>query len=160
MDVRFWIRIDGAKTGPMNKETHAAVVAEPPPGGVSPTPGHIAGLDFAYEGEAGTAPAGAVARRVHQPIRITKRWSPSTPQLFGAFTTNELLKSVRLDFIGKVDNTIHQTIELTSARVVRVRWYIADGVELEEIDLTFEKMVVRNLVADTSAEVSWKLLGG
>lgn len=115
------------------------------------------GLDFAYEVGARVGATGTPGKRVHQPVRITKEWSPSTPQLFQALTTNELLKSVRLEFIRELDDTIHQTIELTNARIISARWYVAEGLELEDVSFVFEKIAVKNLPGATSAEDAWNV---
>src|SRR5690349_9689461 len=42
----------------------------------------------------------ASGKRQHQPVTITKEWGASSPQLFQALWTNEVLDSVVIEFVA------------------------------------------------------------
>jgi type VI secretion system secreted protein Hcp len=108
----------------------------------------------------------ATGKRQHSPVTITKEWGRSSPQLFQALATNEVLKSVLLEFV-RVGNDgaeeVYQTMKLTNATVSRLARYITPaGVSageasraLEDVAFNFEKIEITDLVSRTVAVDDW-----
>jgi type VI secretion system secreted protein Hcp len=109
----------------------------------------------------------ASGKRQHKPVIVTKELGASTPQLFQACVTNEVLTSVLFEFIhttaeGKEE--IYYTIKLTNATISSVRQFTAEAAkheetaathELEEISFTFQKLDMEHTVAKTAATDDW-----
>ncbi len=140
--------------------------------GESPRDAHkekIAGLSFEYEVIAprDVATGAASGKRQHKPVRFTKEWGAASPQLFQAVATNEVIKSVLFEFIqtnANGEEVVYHTIKLTNATVSRLRQYTeesakheesADTHELEEVELTFQKIDMENKLGKTSATDDW-----
>jgi type VI secretion system secreted protein Hcp len=161
MAHEFYATIEGTKQGKFKGE--------------SPRKDHkdkIAGLSFEYEtiiptDVASGQPSG---KRQHKPIVITKEWGAASPQFFQACVTNEAMKNVLFEFI-KTDAAgkehVYYTIKLENAFISAYKPYTgreegakhretADTFELEEIHFTFQKILVTNLDAKTSAQDDWR----
>ncbi|HEV2946262.1 MAG TPA: type VI secretion system tube protein TssD [Gemmataceae bacterium] len=140
--------------------------------GESPRKEHnqkIAGLEFEYEliAPRDVATGQASGKRQHKPVRLVKEWGAASPQLFQACATNETIKSVLFEFIKSGSDgkeVVYQTIKLTNATVSRLRQYTeqnakheesADTHELEEVELTFQKIEMENKPGKTSAADDW-----
>ncbi len=128
----------------------------------------IAGVRFQYAVQspmdiATGQPAGV---RQHQPIVITKQWGASSPQIYKAWATNEILRSVVIEFVrvnplGK--EYIFQVIKLTNSRIASIRQYanVANPGEpvypigLEDIAFVFQKIEIFNNDGKTQAVDDW-----
>jgi type VI secretion system secreted protein Hcp len=109
----------------------------------------------------------ATGKAQHSPVTITKDWGASSPQFYQACTTNEVLKSVVIEFLktgpdGK--EYVFQTVKLTNATVSRVFQYVGDPPtagqppedrELEDISFTFQKIEMENSDGRTAAADDW-----
>jgi type VI secretion system secreted protein Hcp len=101
----------------------------------------------------------ASGKRQWQPIRLTKEWGASSPQFVQALTTNEILSKVVFEFFkpdpaGKV--VLQHRVTLTNATVQTIDSSLdlitaGAGRELEDIELTFQSIMVENLDGKTSA---------
>ena len=109
----------------------------------------------------------ASGKRTHQQLVITKEWGASSPQLFQACVTNEVLKSVLLEFVrtnANGEEYVHHTIKLTNASVAKHHQFIKsdakndgkhDVHELEEISFSFQKIEIENKDGKTMAADDW-----
>jgi type VI secretion system secreted protein Hcp len=151
MAYEFYVTIEGSQQGKLKGDSKRKAHK-----------GAITGLAFEY---AVTSPrdAGsgqATGRRQHSPITITKRWGAATPQLFQALVTNELLKSVLIEFVktspqGK--EVVYHTVKLTNANVVSIEQYAnPEDRELEEVSISFQKIEIDNKDGGTSAVDDWQ----
>lgn len=123
-------------------------------------------LSFAYEVSSprDVATGQASGKRQHKPIVITKEWGPASPQLFQACVTNEVLKSVVLNFSrtnASGEEEVYYTIKLTNATVSGIRQYTPDPqkslgtVPLEEVSFTFQKIEMESVDGKTVAMDDW-----
>jgi type VI secretion system secreted protein Hcp len=102
-------------------------------------------------------------RRQHKPVVLTKEWGASSPQFFQAAYTNEVLKSVLIEFYtverdGK--EAVDHTVKLTNATIVSVDdaeedKTPADTNERERISFVFQKIEIESLSGKTSAMDDW-----
>jgi type VI secretion system secreted protein Hcp len=103
---------------------------------------------------------------MHQPVVITKQWGASSPQIFQAHVTNELLKAVVIEFVRvnpKGQEYVFQMIKLTNATISSIRQYanVANAGEpvypvgLEDIAFTFQKIEIINQDGKTQAMDDW-----
>lgn len=109
----------------------------------------------------------ASGKRMHKPILFTKEWGASSPQLFQACATNEILKSVLFEFVdtdAKGQERVHFTVKLTNASIARIKSYVDltdntgdayDRHELEDVELVFQKIELDDLVGKTMAADDW-----
>jgi type VI secretion system secreted protein Hcp len=70
-------------------------------------------------------------KRQHNPIVITKEPGAASPQIFSALVTNEVLKSVVIQFLrpnAEGVNEVQQTISLTNGSISDFRQYVGDDV--------------------------------
>ena len=108
-------------------------------------------------------------KRQHQTVKFTKQWGAASPQLFQAAVKNETLKTVVFTFTrttGQGKEEAHWVVTLTNASVVAVRPILNltartgsafDGHELEEVELTFEKIEIEDKVGKTAASDDWDI---
>ena len=106
----------------------------------------------------------ASGKRQHKPIVITREPGAASPQFFTALVTNEVLKSVVIQFLRRNVatgvNEVQQIIRLTSASISDFRQYIGDdGRWLEDVSLTFQQIQIENKPSATIAADSW-IAGG
>lgn len=163
MAYEFYVTIEGTKQGALKGE--------------SPRTAHaakIAGLSYAHEivSPRDIATGQASGKRQHGPITITKEWGPSSPQLFQALTTNEVLKKVLFEFYQTTPEgveEIYYKITLTNATVSRIRFTTGKGEsantaktqasydthELEEVAFTYQKIQVESTAGKTMATDDW-----
>jgi type VI secretion system secreted protein Hcp len=145
--------------------------------GESPREAHsakIAGLSYRHEitSPRDIATGQASGKRQHGPVVITKEWGASTPQLFLALTTNEVLKSVFIEFFHTTPDgleEVYHTVKLVNATVSKIAQSTGSGessgsaktnatydtLELEEVSFTYQRIEVENLPAKTAAEDDW-----
>lgn len=131
----------------------------------------VLSFEFGLISPRDSATGEATGKRQYQPIRITKKWDPATPQLMQAVVTNEILETVRFEFerIG-VDGAeyVYQTVQLTNATVAEIHQYTAgdndhatkqqragDTAELEQVSFVFQKIEVLNVDGQTSFVDDW-----
>lgn len=141
----FYVTIEGTKQGKFKGEAQQKVTAN-----------KIAGLRFQYEVKSArdAASGQASGKRTHSPVVITKQWGSSSPQLFQACVTNEVLKTVLLEFNRTTPDgqvTVYQTIKLTNATISQIRRYTESTQELEDISFTFQTIEITDLVGKTTA---------
>jgi type VI secretion system secreted protein Hcp len=153
----FYVSIEGQKQGKFRGSVNGG------------KPGRIAGIRFSAETTSPRDAATGMAsgKRQHKPITITKEWDASSPQLFRAIVTNEVLKTILFEFVrtdpgGK--EHVHYTIKLTNAAVADVRSYLDltdtsgdpyDGHELEDVAFTFQTIEVADQDGKTTAADDW-----
>ncbi len=143
MAFPFYIKVHGSRQGDFKGDT------------LNPRRlGWIDGRDFELEVESprDQATGQASGKRQWKPIAIIKQWSASSPQFLQALVTNELLPSVTIEFESLLANGTEATyyaVRLTNASVAQVRQYIGsvrekqtEILELERIELTFQKIVI------------------
>ncbi len=91
---------------------------------------------------------GITGRRTHSPIRITKEFGSSSPQLLDAYWTNEVLSEVVIEALGSPkasgSENVAQRITLTNAQIVDIRPHVGrvaiGGKALSDVTFTFEKV--------------------
>ncbi len=104
--------------------------------------------------------------RQHNPVVVTVEWGPATPQIFQAVATNEVLKSVVIEFIrtGATGvQEVYQTIRLTNATVSSVRMHVnepqpggpADNRALADVAFAFQRIEIENRPGKTMAVDDW-----
>lgn len=160
MAYEFYVSIEGTKQGKFKGESvrdaHKA---------------KFAAIGFNYEviSPRDLASGQASGKRQHKPIVVTKEWGASSPQIFQALTTNEVLKSVLFEFIrttAEGAEEIHHTIKLTNATINSLKQYIQtaakhedayDVHELEDVAFTFQKIEIDNKLGKTSSGDDWKM---
>ena len=143
--TNFSISVEGTKQGVFKGESTRPMQK-----------GKIAGVAFYYGVKSPRDAASGMAsgRRTQSGITFTKAIDGTTLQFFQAMTTNEILKSVVLEFWGsRPDGTeaIFYTIKLTNATVSGIEQYAGrapegdvarpmDGTPLEDITVNFQKI--------------------
>jgi type VI secretion system secreted protein Hcp len=165
MAYEFFVTIEGTKQNKFKGESLLAAHKD-----------KITGLSFHHEitsprDIATGLPSG---RRQHQPIRITKEWGASSPQIMQALCTNEVLKKVLFEFTHttKTGTTeVYYKIELEEATISCVKYMTGEGgesnasakhnqrndtLELEEVSFTYQKITVSHVPGSTQAVDDWK----
>ena len=162
MGHAFYITVEGVKQGTLKGATSGSPRQVE---GAKTKNGKIAGIKFLAEATTArdVATGQASGKRQHKAITITKEWDASSPQLYQALVTNEVLKSVLFEFVktdAKGEEYIHHTIKLTNAAVANIRAYLDltdtsgdpyDGHELEDIAFSFQKIEMANVDGKTQA---------
>jgi type VI secretion system secreted protein Hcp len=105
-------------------------------------------------------------QRVHQPLTITKAYDKSSPLLFTALTTGEVLSCeirwYRTSVEGKQEH--YFTHKLTDAVIVDIKAYMpncqdpamASFTHLEDVSLSYRKIEWTHEVAGTSGSDDWR----
>lgn len=113
----------------------------------------------------------ASGKRQHRPIKVTKEWGASSPQLFGAVTTNEVIKTVVFEFYktnANGEEYMFHKVTLTDAAIAGQRKFTGlsakheatnDTMELEEISFTYRKIEVESIDGKVMASDDWKAQG-
>jgi type VI secretion system secreted protein Hcp len=107
-------------------------------------------------------------KRMHKPMTFTKEWGSTSPKLFLALATNEVLKSVKFEFVRKDPagkDMVFYTIELTGGQIVKIHQYKqlktidastpVNLQELEEVSLTFRKIDVTHTPSKNIGSDRW-----
>jgi type VI secretion system secreted protein Hcp len=106
-------------------------------------------------------------RRQESPFVIVKHIDGASPELLQAAYTNEVLKTVTIEFTrggGSGKNDIYQSIRLTNVTISRVSQYggttspdklIPNNNPFEEIAFVFQKIEVSNVESKTTAADDW-----
>lgn len=126
----------------------------------------VLGFDYEVKSPRDAATGQPSGKRQHQPLTVIKEWGPATPQLFQALVTNEVLKTVRLEFFRPTGNgaeEVFHTIELTNATVSSLKDYNGSASvngkptlsNLEEVSFYFQKITIMNKDGKTEAQDDW-----
>jgi type VI secretion system secreted protein Hcp len=119
--------------------------------GESTSKGHekwieVLGFTYGVTSPRDAATGQASGKRQHHPLVITKPIDKSTPKLFAALVTNELLPAVQLDFVKTSPDGTEQvaySIKLRNAEISEDQQRDegkADGRPLETVSFTFQKI--------------------
>lgn len=153
----FYVTIEGTKQGKFKGESQSAAHKDA-----------IIGLRFSYDVKSArdVATGQASGKRQHSPVTITKEWGAATPQIYQALITNEVLKTVLLEFVQTNPDGVEEvyfTITLNNATVSEIRQYTGeettganrDAQELEEVSFTFQKITLEDKPGKTSVVDDW-----
>jgi type VI secretion system secreted protein Hcp len=164
MAHEFYVSIQGTKQGKFKGE--------------SPREAHkekLTGLSYSHEIQSprDIATGQASGKRQHLPIVFSKEWGQASPQLFQALVTNEVLTTVKFEFIHSTPEGIEEvyyTIELVDATVSNIKYSTGAGDEsastsrhtqaydtheLEHVALTYRGITVSHLQGKTSSNDHW-----
>jgi type VI secretion system secreted protein Hcp len=163
MAYEFYVTIEGTRQGAFKGESVREAHKD-----------KIAGLSYQHEirSPRDVATGQASGKRQHGPVIITKEWGPSSPQLFQALVTNEVLTSVGFEFFHTTPDgleEVYHTVKLVNATVSKIVQSTGTGEsassakttndydthELEEVSFTYQRIEVENLVGQTAAEDDW-----
>ncbi|MBN2194449.1 MAG: type VI secretion system tube protein Hcp [Polyangiaceae bacterium] len=162
------MKIEGVTQGPFKGESKRNEKAE-----------YLTGLAFKHEIKSPRDPATGMpsGKRQHGPITIVKEWGASSPQIMYAVCRNEILKSVVFEFFNTSDEgneQMYMKITLENATISRVngttggansensakstvQW---DTMELEEVEFTYQKITLEDMLQQTVAHDDWKEQAG
>ena len=156
----FFVTIHGAKLGVFKGASTNAMHLN-----------KIEGLRFSLQLNAphDTATGQATGKRQYLPVTFTKLWDITSPQLFTAASTNEVLTEVLFEFVkigpdGK--ESVYQTVKLTQASISSVRQYLGvpgsgdptDPRPLEDVSFAFRKIEITNNEIKTSFADDWSAM--
>ncbi len=94
----------------------------------------------------------AAGRRVHRPIMITKEIDRSTPMLYQALCTSELLTEVKLDWY-RIDGTgtqeLYFSMLMENALITRIHPWVPNVLDranetlkhMEDVSISYEKII-------------------
>lgn len=131
--------------------------------------GQIECLGFTYAiNSPHDASSGQVSgKRQQSPFVIVKHFDGASPELLQAAYTNEVLKTVTIEFThgaGNGKNDVYQSIRLTNVTISKVSQYggttspdklIPNNNPYEEISFVFQKIEVSNVESKTTAADDW-----
>ena len=140
----------------------------------------VEALSFSFEVASPRDAATGLAsgKRTYKPLQITKQIGASSPQLFQALTTNEVLKTVTLEFMKtnpSGEEYVYYTIKLTNATIASLRQHTAgddgtggtggtggsksasaaDTLQLEDVSFSFQKIEIESKDGKTMAVDDW-----
>jgi type VI secretion system secreted protein Hcp len=144
------ITVTGAKQGSFKGDVNSRLGA----GGIS-----VLRYEYSVTSPRNATTGQATGKNQHSMVTITKAWSPSSVQFYQALVSNEVLRTVVIEFFkpdagGRL--TAFQTIRLTNASVAKVFQYVGistsagvapQDAELEDISFTFQKIDIENTEA-------------
>ncbi len=149
MSYDFVLEIEGERQG--------RLADDPAPADPADRHGRILGLSYSHTVESrGTGPGSDERPRSrHTPVVFSKRWGPSSPQLFAALTTRERLPVVRFEFndragrrassSGLAGHVTIMIVVLTDAFVESIEYSSAEGgEELEFVSLSYGNLRVES----------------
>jgi type VI secretion system secreted protein Hcp len=130
------------------------------------------GFSFEVASPRDAASGTATGRRQYKPLTITKEMGAASPQFLQALTTNEVLKTVTLDFVktnANGEEYVYYSIKLVNATVAGIRQHTPPGGDkpastpaaavgtppLEEISLAFQRIEVESKDGKTMAVDDW-----
>lgn len=167
MAYEFYVTIEGVRQGAFKGESIRESHKE-----------KIAGLSYhhAIKSPRDVSTGYASGKRQHGPISITKEWGASSPQLFQALCTNEVLKTVKFEFFHTTpegQEEVYHTITLQDATVSAIEYTTGGGSdsssgssktttaydthELEKISFTYRRIEIESLTGQTSAMDDWSM---
>jgi|GEM_PF-742266 len=101
----------------------------------------------------------ASGKRQHGALTITKAWGAATPQIFQALVTNEVLKTVLIEYYQITADGVDEvrgTIKLTNATISNVvRNSDASGQMVEAVSFTYQRIELEDKVGKTAATDDW-----
>jgi type VI secretion system secreted protein Hcp len=101
----------------------------------------------------------ASGKRQHSPVTYTKALGSSSPQLFSALATNEVLKSVVVSVPG-VDGGPGYLIKLTNASISEIKQYTemvsGRAAVFEDVSFTYQRIEVQDLGTGAVAVDDWQ----
>jgi type VI secretion system secreted protein Hcp len=94
----------------------------------------------------------ASGRRVHRPIRITKEIDKSTPMLYQALCTGELLTEMTLEWYridGSGEEELYYTMQMFNGLVTKVHPWVLNTLDaanshlkhMEDVYISYEKII-------------------
>jgi len=110
-------------------------------------------------------------KRQHSPVVIVKNIDYSTPQFLQSSYSDEILKTVVIEFFKKASDgrlTVYYKITLTNASISQISQFggisSPDGISntgnstnaQEEITLTFQNITIEHLIGNTTAIDNWR----
>lgn len=146
----FYVTVEGTKQGRFKGESPREQFKE-----------KIPGVRYSYEvrspRDAGSGmPSG---KRQHSPVYVTKNWGAASPQFFQALVTNEVLKTVTIEFLRtQADGTeaVNYVVRLYNATVMSVKPFVdQSGVQLEDVGFTFQRIELESKDGKTGAVDDW-----
>ena len=109
-------------------------------------------------------------KRVHKPLRVSKRFDKASPLILTALTTGEVLTSCTLKLFrtstaGAQEH--YYTIDLEDAVIVHVHMTMADcqdpamehSTHMEDVYFTYRKITWTHEVSGTSGSDDWRTAG-
>jgi type VI secretion system secreted protein Hcp len=110
----------------------------------------------------------ATGKRVHKPFVITKELDKSSPLLYQAMVTNEIIIEWELQFWAPSVTPIEKqnyTVKLTNASIADIRFRMPDNKrvdeeklnEYEEIEFTYQKIQWTWVDGNITASDDWNL---
>ena len=155
MANEFYILMEGTKQGKFKGEANKEKWKD-----------KSVGIGFSFEVKSPTDVASGLptGKRQYLPIKITKQWGASSPQIFQALVSREILKTVLFEFVksnSKGAEEVFQMIKITNATIVNHHQYInantdsKQSLELEDVSFVFQKIEIRNRIG-TMATDDWK----
>lgn len=127
----------------------------------------LRGLRFCHEVSVPVAAGsggggGAMGKRVHGPVTITKEWGEASPQLFDLLVKGSHLPTVRMEFVGPGPDgqeEVRSVVTLGTALITKIHRYVGlsepgdprDARELEDVSFVYEKITVESIPGQTSA---------
>jgi type VI secretion system Hcp family effector len=138
------------------------------------TPGNLNQALLQMQAESAGNMGSLIGKRQHKPLTITKEVDVSSPQLFKAHWSQEVIASLNLSFVRPSSGAGEQpyfTISLTNGAIVNYKTYhglqappvnhprpgsmSVHTNELEEFDLTFQKITYTNVLKSKSTTDDW-----
>lgn len=100
----------------------------------------------------------ATGKRQYKPITIVKQVDASTPRLFQACATNEILPTVKFVLHPPGASADQLAVTLTNASCADLTDSTSDSgtMEIETIHLTFQKITIEHSVSKTSFQDDWE----
>jgi type VI secretion system secreted protein Hcp len=161
MAYEFYVTVEGTKQGKIKgdstRESHKASIP-------------CFGFTYEVTSPRDLASGQASGKRQHKPITVQSEWGASTPQLWQALVTNEVLKSVLIEFMKTTPEgveEVYSTIKLTNATVSNAKFLggtergthqhesTTSAHELVDWSFTFSKIEFENKAGKTAAADEW-----
>jgi type VI secretion system secreted protein Hcp len=101
----------------------------------------------------------ASGKRQYQAISFKKDVDAASPQFMQALTSNEVLKTVTIQFYkasANGDEQLYQTVKLENATLKSWTQDFEDDHDLETVELVFEKITLDSDTGGTSAADQWR----
>ena len=146
---KYYVKIEGTKQGEFKGNVQR----------MSSRWIEIASFSQAAESPRDAATGQASGRRKHEPIVITKQAGASSPQIWQALHTNELLKDVLFQFVrttAEGKEQVYHTIKLTNATIASVERIGGNSKNEEErIKLTYQNIEVMGGQGGVTSKDNW-----
>lgn len=145
--------VKGIKQGPFNAET-----TQKGREGTAP----VRMFQYGIVSPRDAATGQATGKRQHKSVVITKLWGASSPQLFQALVSNELLSEVIIDFYETSPRLIPKlghSIKLTNASVVEISYRTEETRlrQVETVSFNFQKIEYMDGARNVTAADDWNI---